>query len=83
MVFTRKGGDFHGRTVSFREGMDVIFGRKILIEIPCVETNIFGLVVSLSTFTGECMKSICAMVKSRYIGDGHPTFNDGILIMGI
>ena len=23
------------------------------------------------------------MVKSRYIGDGHPTFNDGILIMGI
>ena len=25
---------------------------------------------------------ICAMVKSRYIGDGHPTFNDGILIMG-
>ena len=26
---------------------------------------------------------ICAMVKSRYIGDGHPTFNDGILIMGI
>ena len=22
------------------------------------------------------------MVKSRYIGDGHPTFNDGILIMG-
>ena len=24
----------------------------------------------------------CAMVKSRYIGDGHPTFNDGILIMG-
>ena len=26
---------------------------------------------------------ICAMVKSRNIGDGHPTFNDGILIMGI
>ena len=24
----------------------------------------------------------CAMVKSRYIGDGHPTFNDGILTMG-
>ena len=24
--------------------------------------------------------STCAMVKSRYIGDGHPTFNDGILI---
>ena len=22
---------------------------------------------------------ICAMVKSRYIGDGHPTFNDEIL----
>ena len=22
---------------------------------------------------------MCAMVKSRYIGDGHPTFNDGIL----
>ena len=22
------------------------------------------------------------MVKSRYIWDGHPTFNDGILIMG-
>ena len=22
------------------------------------------------------------MVKSRYIGDGHPTFNDGILLMG-
>ncbi len=28
-------------------------------------------------------KFICAMVKSRYIGDGRPpTFNDGILIMG-
>ena len=26
------------------------------------------------------VESICAMVKSRYIGDGHPTFNDGILI---
>ena len=26
---------------------------------------------------------ICAMVKSCYIGDGHPTFNDGILIIGI
>ena len=25
---------------------------------------------------------MCAMVKSRYITDGHPTFNDGILIMG-
>ena len=25
----------------------------------------------------------CTMVKSRYIGDGHPSFNDGILIMGI
>ncbi len=25
--------------------------------------------------------SICAMIKSRYIGDGRPpTFNDGILI---
>ena len=21
---------------------------------------------------------ICAMVKSRYIGDGHPTFNDAL-----
>ena len=29
--------------------------------------------------------NICAMVKSRYIWDGHPTFtrNLGILIMGI
>ena len=26
------------------------------------------------------IKILCAMVKSRYIGDGHPTFNDGILI---
>ena len=28
--------------------------------------------------------AMCAMIKSRYIGDGRPpTFNDGILIMGI
>ena len=26
---------------------------------------------------------MCAMVKSRYIGDGHPTFFFGILIIGI
>ena len=26
---------------------------------------------------------MCTMVTSRYVGDGHPTFNDGILIMGI
>ena len=31
---------------------------------------------------GPVFFGICAMVKSRYIGDGHPTFNDGILIMG-
>ena len=23
----------------------------------------------------RCVDTICAMVKSRYIGDGHPTFN--------
>ena len=27
--------------------------------------------------------TICAMVKSRYIGDGHPTLKIEILIMGI
>ena len=25
---------------------------------------------------------MCHGQKSRFIGDGHPTFNDGILIMG-
>ena len=30
----------------------------------------------LKVSTGkEQLKNICAMVKSRYIGDGHPTFN--------
>ena len=36
------------------------------------------------SYPGCCflLKLKCATVKSRYIGDGHPTFNDGILIMG-
>ena len=35
-------------------------------------------------FCGVLSFFICAMVKSCYIGDGkNPTFNDGILIMGI
>ena len=41
-----------------------------------VKTLTFAL---LPKWTGFC---ICAVVKSRYIGDGHPTFNNGILIMG-
>ncbi len=32
------------------------------------------------SFTTNLYDFKCAMVKSRYIGDGHPTFNDGILI---
>ena len=24
---------------------------------------------------GHGAKTLCAMIKSRYIGDGHPTFN--------
>ncbi len=37
----------------------------------------------VKVFIGMYVLYICAMVKSRYIGDGHPTFNDGILIIGI
>ena len=35
---------------------------------------------TLSVESTFWMVIICTMVKSRYIGDGHPTFNDGILI---
>ena len=38
--------------------------------------------VEIHVATSCLLDVICAMVKSRYIGDGHPTFNDGILIMG-
>ena len=41
--------------------------------VPLAGSSIAG--VESWNRTGEHGKTICAMVKCRYIGDGHPTFN--------
>ena len=44
--------------------------------MPRSEREFIGFMEIDGRFMSECSFTItCAMVKSRYIGDGHPTFN--------
>ena len=57
--------------IIFPEGVNQLLGGFKLIEPQKMDLLILN---------EQCSKTwlivfICAMVKSRYIGDGHPTFN--------
>ena len=45
---------------------------SLTLDLDRLDTQTAPSILDLSGFPGQ---GICAMVKSRYIGDGHPTFN--------
>ena len=60
--------------------------RCVLWDLAMREFNGENLSIKiiLDLNSNENTTNICAMVKTPYIGDGRPpTFNDGILIIGI
>ena len=59
--------------------------KKLLVSAPVARhstTSVGNSLDDLESLLGGS-GHLCHGQKSRFFGDGHPTFNDGILIMGI
>ena len=50
------------------------FGPEYRPKLPICRKQKEAVSRTATNFSGAT-RAICAMVKSRYIGDGHPTFN--------
>ena len=77
-VFPIKNGDIPASYVSLPEGKHKIHVSETGTrnkQISNSEISASFVTFLAARLTPSSKTYICAMVKSRYIGDGHPTFN--------